>query len=63
VPPGVSGYTRGKGCSIGGMPQYIVDASSEDQIAKAMAWASDRNLRIVIKSTGHDLSGRYAPFL
>ncbi|EPS34248.1 hypothetical protein PDE_09212 [Penicillium oxalicum 114-2] len=58
VPPGVSGYTEGKGCSIGGMSQYIVDARSEDHIATAMAWASDRNIRIAIKSTGHDLNGR-----
>lgn len=62
VPPGVSGYTKGKGCNIGGMPQYIVNATSEDQISRAMIWASDRDIRIVIKSTGHDLSGRYGYF-
>lgn len=62
VPPDLSGYTKGKGCSIGGMPQYIVNASSEDQIATAMAWATQRDIRIVVKSTGHDLSGRYVSF-
>lgn len=62
VPPGVSGFTKDKGCSIGGMPQYILNATTEDQIARVMAWASDRDIRIVIKSTGHDLSGRYVSF-
>lgn len=59
LPPGVSGYSKSKGCSIGGLPQYIVNATTEHQIATAMKWASERNIRIVIKSTGHDLSGRY----
>lgn len=59
VPPGVSGYTKDKGCSIGGLPQYIVNATTEEQVATAMSWASQRNIRIVVKSTGHDLNGRY----
>lgn len=59
VPPGVSGYTKDKGCSIGGMPQYIVNATTEEQVATAMSWASQRNIRVVVKSTGHDLNGRY----
>ncbi|GKZ23184.1 hypothetical protein AbraIFM66951_000728 [Aspergillus brasiliensis] len=58
VPPGVSGYTKDKGCSIGGMPQYIVNATTEEQVATAMSWASQRDIRIVVKSTGHDLIGR-----
>ncbi|GLA44967.1 CAZyme family AA7 [Aspergillus niger] len=58
VPPGVSGYTKDKGCSIGGMPQYIVNATTEEQVATAMSWASQRNIRVVVKSTGHDLNGR-----
>ncbi|RHZ67136.1 putative isoamyl alcohol oxidase [Aspergillus thermomutatus] len=58
VPPGVAGYTEGRGCSIGALPQYIVNATTEEQVAKAMQWASDRNIRMVVKGTGHDLSGR-----
>jgi FAD/FMN-containing dehydrogenase len=60
VPPGVAGYTEGRGCSIGALPQYIVNATTEEQVAKAMRWASERDIRIVVKGTGHDLSGRYA---
>lgn len=62
VPPGAEGYSRAKGCSIAGLPQYIVNATTEEQISKAMAWASERNIRIVIKSTGHDFNGRYVLF-
>ncbi|GIJ91039.1 hypothetical protein Asppvi_010004 [Aspergillus pseudoviridinutans] len=58
VPPGVAGYTEGRGCSIGALPQYIVNATTEEQVAKAMRWASERDIRIVVKGTGHDLSGR-----
>jgi hypothetical protein len=59
LPPGVSGYSKEKGCSVGGLPRYIVNATTEQQVATAMKWASDHNIRIVIKSTGHDLCGRY----
>ncbi|OQD85296.1 hypothetical protein PENANT_c010G02533 [Penicillium antarcticum] len=58
LPPGVDGYSKDKGCSIGGLPQYIVNATSEQQVATAMKWASKLNIRIVVKGTGHDLGGR-----
>ncbi|KAJ8059942.1 hypothetical protein OCU04_011561 [Sclerotinia nivalis] len=58
LPTNVTGYQAGKGCSVGGSPIYVVNATSEEQIATAMAWATERNIRIVIKGTGHDLNGR-----
>ncbi|EHL02075.1 putative 6-hydroxy-D-nicotine oxidase [Glarea lozoyensis 74030] len=39
---------------------YVVNATTEAQIAVAAAWASERNIRLVIKGTGHDLNGRGA---
>ncbi|KAL3439967.1 hypothetical protein BJX65DRAFT_315257 [Aspergillus insuetus] len=60
-PVGLAGqlqYVAGRGCSIGGMPQYIVNATSEEQIATALKSAADRNIRAVVKGTGHDLNGR-----
>ncbi|RKL44199.1 hypothetical protein BFJ72_g3932 [Fusarium proliferatum] len=39
-------------------PFYVVNATSDEQIALAVKWASERNIRIVVKGTGHDLSGR-----
>jgi hypothetical protein len=58
LPPGATGYTEQKGCEVGALPQYIVNATTAEQIAIAMAWASTRNIRIVVKGTGHDMNGR-----
>ncbi|KAJ5532718.1 FAD binding domain protein [Penicillium frequentans] len=58
LPRGADGYTKGRGCSIGALPQYIVNATNEQQIATALRWATERNIRVVVKGTGHDLSGR-----
>ncbi|KAI1024240.1 hypothetical protein LB504_005371 [Fusarium proliferatum] len=58
LPPGAPGYNKTAGCHVGGYPSYIVNATSDEQIALAVKWASERNIRIVVKGTGHDLSGR-----
>ncbi|KAE8154966.1 putative isoamyl alcohol oxidase [Aspergillus avenaceus] len=58
LPPTADGYVEGRGCTIGGLPQYIVNATTEEQISTAMKWAAARNIRIVVKGTGHDLNGR-----
>lgn len=58
LPPGVPGFTEQRGCTVGGLPQYIVSATSEEQIAATMVWATSHNIRIVIKGTGHDMNGR-----
>lgn len=63
LPPGAPGYTQGRGCTLGGLPQYIVNATSEQRIATALKWAADRNIRIVVKGTGHDLNARYVETL
>lgn len=63
LPPGASGYTPSKGCVVGGAPSYIVEAKNEQQIAVAVAWATRRNIRVVVKGTGHDYNGRYAILL
>ncbi|OSS43294.1 hypothetical protein B5807_12134 [Epicoccum nigrum] len=58
LPTGVFGFSAEKGCSIDAFPQYIVNATDEGHVAYAMKWASDRNIRITVKGTGHDLNGR-----
>ncbi|TGO52704.1 hypothetical protein BOTNAR_0316g00110 [Botryotinia narcissicola] len=58
LPPGAAGYTQQRGCSVGGLPEYVVNATSEKQVSTALAWASQRNIRIIVKGTGHDLNGR-----
>ncbi|KAH0428412.1 isoamyl alcohol [Colletotrichum camelliae] len=57
VPPSDYGY-KDQGCTLGGLPEFIVNATSAGQVAIAMKWASERNIRIVAKGTGHDLNGR-----
>ncbi|KAL4967031.1 putative isoamyl alcohol oxidase [Aspergillus stella-maris] len=58
LPPGVDGYTKERGCHIGALPAYIVNATNEEQIATAIKWADERNIRVVVKGTGHDMNGR-----
>lgn len=58
LPTNVSGYSAEKGCSIDAFPQYIVNATDASNVAYAMKWASDRNIRVTVMGTGHDLNGR-----
>jgi hypothetical protein len=60
LPDEVASYSKQQGCSIGALPQYIVNATEEADVAKAMQWAAEHNIRVVVKGTGHDLNGRYA---
>ncbi|KAJ8133250.1 hypothetical protein O1611_g377 [Lasiodiplodia mahajangana] len=58
LPPNATGYNASLGCHVGGYPSYIVNATTPEQVATALKWASDRNVRVVVKGTGHDLNGR-----
>ncbi|ETS80656.1 hypothetical protein PFICI_08185 [Pestalotiopsis fici W106-1] len=58
LPPNATGYDPAAGCHIGGYPSYVVNATTAEQVATALKWASDRNVRVVVKGTGHDLNGR-----
>lgn len=58
VPPNDYAYDETIGCELGGLPAYVINATDAEQIAFAARWATTRNLRIVIKGTGHDLNGR-----
>ncbi|KAH6628962.1 FAD-dependent monooxygenase [Boeremia exigua] len=58
VPPNDYAYESGQVCKIGGLPAYVLNATTAQQVATATKWASLRNIRIVIKGTGHDLNGR-----
>lgn len=58
LPPDGNGFLESKGCHLGGLPSYIVNATTEQQVATAMKWAAKRNMRIVVKGTGHELNGR-----
>jgi hypothetical protein len=45
-------------CTRSGFPQYVLNATQPQQIAIALKWAKERNIRINVKSTGHDFLGR-----
>ncbi|CEI65633.1 hypothetical protein FVEN_g8890 [Fusarium venenatum] len=45
-------------CSLGSSPVYAVNATTRSQIRNTLAYAQERNLRLVITGTGHDLLGR-----
>ena len=47
-----------RGCSPGAYPAYVVNATTEAQISHAVMWADKRNIRLVVKSTGHSQLGR-----
>lgn len=48
---------------MGGYPQFVVNTTSAEDIAYSMKWAAERNIRIVVKGTGHELNGRYVMLL
>ncbi|RAK81542.1 uncharacterized protein BO72DRAFT_465418 [Aspergillus fijiensis CBS 313.89] len=41
-------YANNSCCTTGGLPTYIVNATTETQIATAMKWAADRSIRIAL---------------
>ncbi|KAI1325181.1 hypothetical protein F5Y16DRAFT_378559 [Xylariaceae sp. FL0255] len=45
-------------CSIGTNPVYAVNATEVDDVVAAVRFAKEKDLRLVIKSTGHDILGR-----
>jgi hypothetical protein len=46
-------------CSIGDLPRYTVNATRPEDIAAAILFAKEHNIRLVVKDTGHDILGRY----
>ncbi|KID64634.1 FAD-binding, type 2, partial [Metarhizium hybridum] len=45
-------------CSSRGYPAYVVDASTVKHVQHAVNFARNNNIRLVVKSTGHDYLGR-----
>lgn len=45
-------------CSLGNYPAYAVKVSNSAQVAEAVKFANEHNIRLVIKNTGHDYFGR-----
>ncbi|KAI0141762.1 FAD-binding domain-containing protein [Xylariaceae sp. FL1272] len=45
-------------CTSGNMPSYVVNVTSVKDVAEAVKFAAKYNLRLRIKNTGHDYTGR-----
>ncbi|KAI0386910.1 FAD binding domain-containing protein [Hypomontagnella monticulosa] len=45
-------------CRLGNYPAYAVNASDANDVAATLRFARERNIRLIIKSTGHDLLGK-----
>ncbi|KAI2628458.1 FAD-binding domain-containing protein [Hypoxylon sp. NC1633] len=52
----------GENCTQGGFPVYVVNATTVRQVQMAVNFARNRNIRLVIKNTGHDFIGRSSGF-
>lgn len=60
IPPEIAANEPTETCTLGGYPSYVVNASTVAQIQLAVNLARNLNLRLVVKSTGHDFNGRSA---
>lgn len=45
-------------CTLGGYPSYVVNVTSVTQIQLAVNFARNRNLRLIVKSKGHDFNAK-----
>jgi hypothetical protein len=63
----VNGYScptdSGSNCTTAGFPVYVLNATTPQQIGIAVKWAGERNVRVNVKSTGHDFLGRYVTLM
>ncbi|KAI4625019.1 Zinc finger E-box-binding homeobox 1 [Alternaria ethzedia] len=49
---------RDRPCELGNYVRYAVDASGPADVQRAIAFAASKNIRLVIRNTGHDYLGR-----
>ncbi|KAI1141709.1 FAD-binding domain-containing protein [Hypoxylon sp. FL0543] len=49
-------------CTQGAFPAYVINATTVKQIQIGVNFARNRNLRLVVKNTGHDFVGRAVGF-
>ncbi|KAJ7869713.1 FAD binding domain-containing protein [Mycena olivaceomarginata] len=45
-------------CSLGGFPVYIVNATTVKHVQLGVNFARNKEIRLVVKNTGHDFAGR-----
>jgi hypothetical protein len=47
-----------EGCTLGNFPVFVVNATQAEQVSSALKWAAQKNIRVIIKNTGHNVNGR-----
>ncbi|KAH8586194.1 hypothetical protein B0O99DRAFT_529182 [Bisporella sp. PMI_857] len=47
-----------RGCSIGSLPPYVINATDAGHVQAALKFARKWNLRLTVKNTGHNGAGR-----
>ncbi|KFY78340.1 hypothetical protein V499_02483 [Pseudogymnoascus sp. VKM F-103] len=47
-----------RGCSIGSLPPYVINATDAGHVQAALKFAMKWNLRLTVKNTGHNGAGR-----
>lgn len=45
---------RDEPCEVGAHVQYAVDVATTEHVAKTIHFAKERNIRLVIRNTGHE---------
>lgn len=45
-------------CTFGNIPNYAINVSTPDDAVAGFKFATDNNIRLVVKNTGHDYQGR-----
>ncbi|KAI1410467.1 FAD-binding domain-containing protein [Hypoxylon sp. FL1857] len=60
--PTTSQPLPGDNCTQGAFPVYVINATTVRQIQIGVNFARNKNLRLVIKNTGHDFVGRATGF-
>jgi FAD/FMN-containing dehydrogenase len=45
-------------CTMGGYPHYVINATDVAQIQLGINFARNTGVRLVVKNTGHDFSGK-----
>ena len=51
-------FDNGGLCTQGGYPSYVVDVRTVAQMQLAINFARNKGIRLVVKNTGHDFSGK-----
>jgi hypothetical protein len=68
-PPSAGGFPGGGGggggsgpaqgtCTLGWMPHYVIMAKTAAHIQAGIKFAKEKNIRLIIRNTGHDFMGR-----